>query len=178
MAELRTVARPYARAAFQKALSESALASWSEQLEQLGKIALHERVAAFIASPSNTAEQKAGKLAGICGDQISQSQKNFLQVLADNNRLGLLPEVFALFEELKAEQENNVQVVLTTAYPLDAGAEERISSALKSRLSSEVSVETAVDASLMGGALIKVGDSVIDGTVKGRLAKLATAMNS
>lgn len=178
MAEIRTVARPYARAAFQKALASNALDSWSDALEQLGKVALNSNIAAYIAAPAATAKSKADKLAEICSEHLNGEQKNFIAVLAENNRLSLLPEIHSVFEALKAEQESNVQVVLTTAYPLDGSAEEKITSALKSKLNSDVTVETAVDASLLGGALIKVGDSVIDGSVKGRLAKLATAMNS
>ena len=98
--------------------------------------------------------------------------------MASNGRLALLPEISNLFEEFKAQQESNLQVFVQTAYELDPATQEKISSALKSKLNSEVTVETSIDATLLGGALIKVGDAVIDGSVKGRLAKLATAMNS
>lgn len=178
MAELRTVARPYAKAAFQKALDLSALDGWSSALEQLKVVSLQGKVADLISAPSFTAEAKADRLSNICGDTLTDAQKNFVSVLASNGRLALLPEISNLFEEFKAQQESNLQVVVQTAYELDPATQEKISSALKSKLNSEVTVETSIDATLLGGALIKVGDAVIDGSVKGRLAKLATAMNS
>ena len=178
MAELRTVARPYAKAAFQKALEAGGLDVWSSALSQLKAVSSQEKVAELIVAPSLTAAAKAQSLAEICGDVLGSEQKNFVSVLAVNNRLSLLPEISNLFEEFKAQQQSNVQVVVQPAYTLDAETEQRISSALKSKLNSDVTVETSVDATLLGGALIKVGDAVIDGSVKGRLAKLATAMNS
>ncbi len=178
MAELRTIARPYAKAAFQTAIAKNALAEWASGLLDLGRVAKVEDVSNLLGSPSLTARQKAAQLDALCGDAFSSELKNFVSVLADNGRLPLLPEIYTLFEELKAEHENNVNVVLQTAYPLDTDTESKIVSALKSKLNRDVAVETAVDKSLLGGALIKVGDAVIDGSVKGRLSKLATAINS
>ena len=178
MAELRTIARPYAKAAFQTALAQNDLASWAQGLLDLGRVTKVDTVSSLLTAPNFTAEQKASQLVSICGEGFSAPLKSFVSVLADYNRLPLLPEIYTLFEELKAEHENNVNVVVNTAFPLDAETKNKIVSALKSKLNRDVAVETAVDKSLLGGALIKVGDAVIDGSVKGRLAKLTTAMNS
>ena len=99
-------------------------------------------------------------------------------MLANYKRLSLLPEIERLFDELKSERERSVNVVVNSAFPLDSAAEQKLATVLKQKLQREVSVETTVDESLLGGVLIKAGDVVIDGSVKGRLAKLAEAMNS
>lgn len=178
MAELRTIARPYAKAAFQTALAKGELPAWASALVDLSGVTRVDKVEGFLKSPGLTADAKAEKLLSLCGESFSSQLKGFVRVLADFNRLTLLPEISSLFDELKSEHESNVNVVLNTAYPLDTDTESKIISALKSKLNRDVTVETAVDSSLLGGALIKVGDAVIDGSIKGRLNKLATAMNS
>lgn len=178
MAELRTIARPYAKAAFQTALANGELPTWASALIDLGSVTQVDKVEGFLKAPGLTAEAKAEKLLSLCGEGFSSQLKGFVRVLAKFNRLTLLPEICALFDELKSEHESTVNVVLNTAYPLDTDTENKIVSALKSKLNRDVQVETAVDDSLLGGALIKVGDAVIDGSIKGRLNKLATAMNS
>lgn len=178
MAELRTIARPYAKAAFQQAVSGASLASWSDGLKLLAQLTLTPEVAKLIASPAITSALKAEKLLAVCGEDFSAQQKNFVSVLAENKRLELLPEIFQLFDEYRAEQESSVNVVVNTAFPLDTDSQNKLAAVLKNKLQRDVTVETAVDKSLLGGVLIKAGDTVIDGSIKGRLAKLAEAMNS
>jgi len=178
MAELRTIARPYAKAAFQVGLEQNSLAEWGQALATLGQLAQVDKVSQLLDAPSLTAAQKTEKLLSLCGDSFPKSVINFVGSLSAYGRLSLLPEIYRLFDELKAEHESNVNVVVKTAYPLDDATENKIASALKNKLNREIAVEVAVDESLLGGAIIKVGDSVIDGSIKGRLAKLATAMNS
>jgi len=177
MAESRTVARPYAKAAFAQALAQAQLSQWSTGLNTLSAVASQPAVESLIATPSLTANDKAAQLINICADDLNGEMRNFVQVLADNKRLSLLPEVVELFEELKAEQESSVNIVVNSAYPLDGELENRLAAALKQKLQREVTVETAIDKTLLGGALIKAGDIVIDSSVKGRLAKLTEAMN-
>lgn len=178
MAEAKTIARPYAKAAFESALAADALDSWAEALALLSAISQQAKVQALVGSPSLTGSAKSAQLLALCSDELNQPQQNFVQMLADNKRLALLPEIEILFGELKAERERTVNVLVNSAYPLDQAAEDKLAAVLKQKLDCEINVTTAVDESLLGGVLIKAGDVVIDGSVKGRLAKLAEAMNS
>lgn len=177
MAELRTIARPYAKAAFQQALADAQLEQWLSALALLAAVSQTDVVTQLIASPGLTAAQKGGQICELCGDDLSASMNNFVHVLADNKRLELLSEIYQLFDELKSAQESSVNVIVSSAFSLDSSAESQLAAALKQKLQQDVTVETFVDKSLLGGVLIKAGDIVIDSSVKGRLAKLAEAMN-
>jgi len=114
----------------------------------------------------------------VCGDAINDKGRNFMRVLADNKRLPLLPEIAVLFEEFKANQEKSVDVDVVSAFPLEQAVAERLAQVLRGKLQREVTINASVDSSLLGGVLVRAGDVVIDGSVRGRLAKLALAMNS
>ena len=176
MAELRTLARPYAKAVFQVASEQNNTAGWSENLALLKAVTGHQAVARLIASPSMTAGLQIEKLAGLLGDDIDDSTKNFLTILAENKRLPLLPQIADLYEELKAQKERSVDVSISAAYPLDEQTESKLAAALREKLQRDIKVKTSIDKSLLGGVLVKAGDIVIDGSIKGRLAKLAGAM--
>ena len=177
MAELTTLARPYARAAFESAHEASALAAWSEALTLLAAISAETPVKSLVASPTLTAEKKSQSIVDICEGELNQTQQNFVRTLADNDRLPLLPEITVLFELYKANQEKSVDVTINTAFELDDEMTSKLASALKSKLQRDVQVSTAVDRSLIGGVVVRAGDIVIDGSVKGRLAKLAEAVS-
>ncbi len=177
MAELRTLARPYAKAAFEFANASGQLTQWAESLATLSAVCQTKPLQALIASPSETAAVKAKKLLDVCGDTINSATGNLVNLLAENKRLALLPELYELFNELKLEQESSVDVLVKSAFPISTELENKLSSALKEKLKREVSVETTVDDTLVGGVLIKAGDIVIDDSIKGRLAKLSEAMN-
>ena len=178
MAELSTLARPYARAAFDYARERGNLADWSAQLAICAAIVAEPRVADLLDSPAHTSEQQAEAFNGVCGDATGADIKGFIRVLASNKRLSLLPEIRARFEELKAEQEHRVDVEVVSAFDLDADTVGKLSQALARKLDREVKVSTSTDSGLLGGVLIRAGDLVIDGSVRGRLNKLAEAMNS
>ncbi len=178
MAELSTLARPYARAAFEYAREKGALAQWAEQLATCAAVAANERVAELLDSPSNTSDEQAQALNALCGDATGAEVQNFVRVLASNKRLALLPEIRAQFEQLKASLEQRVDVEVVSAFDLDAGAVDKLAQALGRKLEREVQVSTSTDSDLLGGVLIRAGDLVIDGSVRGRLNKLAEAMNS
>lgn len=178
MAELTTLARPYAKAAFEVALNAGNLETWSKMLNQVAVVIENEKVLAVLSSPSLTGEQQAEIVINLCGDEINVQAQNFVSVLAENKRLELLPEIVDLFEILKANQEKTVEVDVLTAFPLADSTEQNIAKALKERLQREVSIRSEVDKSLLGGMIIRAGDLVIDGSVRGKLGKLAEAMNS
>ncbi len=178
MAELSTLARPYARAAFEYAHGKGELTGWSGALTTAAAVSRDTRVATMLASPAHTAEQQAAAMVELCGDALAAEHQNFIKVLATNKRLPLLPEICELFEQLKAEQERSVDVTVVSAYEMEDAAEQNLAQVLSKKLEREVKVETQVDASLLGGVVIRAGDLVIDGSVRGRLNKLSEAMNS
>jgi len=178
MAELSTLARPYARAAFEHAVARGGLADWSNALAQLAAISQNETVALLLASPAHTAEQMADTLADLVGEGLGADHKNFINVLSENKRLPLLTEISRLFEDYKANQEKSVDVDVWSAFELSDETEQTLARVLTKKLEREVRVESQVDQSLIGGVLIRAGDLVIDGSVRGRLKKLAEAMNS
>jgi F-type H+-transporting ATPase subunit delta len=178
MAELSTLARPYARAAFEYAHERGSLDTWSRALATAAAVSRDDRVASLLSSPAQTAEQLASRLIELCGDDLSDEHGNFLRVLAANKRLPLLVEIREIFEKLKADQERSVDVTVVSAYALENEAEQSLTRVLSKKLERDVKVETEVDESLLGGVLIRAGDLVIDGSVRGRLNKLSEAMNS
>jgi ATP synthase F1 subcomplex delta subunit len=177
MAELTTLARPYAKAAFECARVNKDLQAWSEALTLAANVTANEKVATLLSSPGLTSQQKATAVVELCGDKLTDKQQNFVTVLAENSRLTLLPQVRELFELYKANQEKSVDVDIQSAFDIDSTIEASLAKALTIKLDREVSLKTSVDKSLLGGAVIRAGDTVIDGSVRGKLAKLAEAMN-
>ncbi|WP_317932864.1 F0F1 ATP synthase subunit delta [Halioxenophilus sp. WMMB6] len=178
MAELTTLARPYAKAAFEYAKGANALAVWAEQLSVAAAVSQSETVAKVLASPLLTAAQKGDTFVEVCGDALNDKGKNFIRNLAANKRLGLLPAISSLFEEFKAQLEKSVDVDVTSAFELPQATLDKLATALKTKLGRDVTVKGLIDESLLGGVVIRAGDTVIDDSVKGRLAKLAEAMNA
>lgn len=178
MAQLTTLARPYARAAFETAVAANKLGAWSEMLGLLGALVQEDRVVGFLLAPSHNATQQADALIELCGESIDDSVKNFVRVLATNKRLVLLGEIVRLFEELKADHERVVDVEVVSAFSMDEAAQQKLASALKQRLQRDVKLNTSVDKSLIGGLVVRAGDLVIDGSVRGKLNKLIETMNA
>lgn len=178
MAELTTLARPYAKAAFEYAQVHQQLANWSAMLGLAAAVSQDSRMQSVLKAPRLTSKDKATTFIEVCGDQFDAQARNFIQVLSENNRLSLLPEIAALFELYKAEQEKSVDVDVTSAYALSNEQQDKLAKVLSARLGREVRLHAAEDASLIGGVLIRAGDLVIDGTVRGKIAKLAEALKS
>ncbi|MFT4612909.1 MAG: F-type H+-transporting ATPase subunit delta [Bacteroidia bacterium] len=178
MAELSTLARPYAKAAFEYARDNSALSEWASQLATCASVVADERVSAALDRPSLTNEQQSQTLNELCGDATSGEVKNLVSILASNKRLALLPEIYTQFGLYKANQEKAVDVEVISAFDLDDSMVNRLAEVLRGKLERDVKVSTSTDQELLGGVLIRAGDMVIDGSVRGRLNKLAEAMNS
>ncbi|PWV62371.1 F0F1 ATP synthase subunit delta [Plasticicumulans acidivorans] len=182
MAETTTVARPYARAAFEHAKGKkSGLKKWSELLTVLATVVHDTAMQAAISSPALSFEDKAGLVLDVCratvGDKaVSEDFVNFVRLLAENRRLETVTEIAALYEMLKAEAEKSIKAEVRSAFELDDAQKAKIAEALKQRLQRDVDVDVVVDESLLGGAIIRAGDVVIDGSARGQLAKFATAL--
>lgn len=178
MAESITLARPYAKAAFEVAVADKALAEWSAMLGTLAAVAADAKVSSLLKNPSLTAEKQSDALLAICGDEVSDKGKTMVRLLADNSRLPLLPEIAQIFEVLKAAKEKSIDVELSTAFALSDVLLEQLTQALQKRLDRQVKLHTNIDQGLIGGAVIRAGDTVIDNSVRGKLNKLAESLSS
>src|SRR5688572_2563510 len=178
MAERTTTARPYAKAIFALARQGNKLAETSAGLIRAAQVVADPRVRALLGSPHVSAAQLAELVNGVAGNRLDEHGRNFVSLLAQNRRLGFLPEIAALYEQMKAEVENAVDVEVTAATPLSADQESRYAAALQKKLGRSIRLRTRVDGSLLGGAVLKAGDLVIDGSIKGRLERLATELTA
>ena len=178
MADRATIARPYARAAFAHAHAAKELPAWSKLLGTAAVAAADARVARLIGNPHVTGEQLVELLVDVSKGAAGKDGKNFLRALAANRRLALLPAIAAQFEVLRAETENVVDVEVIAAREIAAPQQKRLAEALKRRLGREVRMHTRIDESLIGGAIVRAGDLVIDGSLKGRLARLGSALTN
>lgn len=176
MAEIATIARPYANAVFDIAKAEKHLDAWSRQLSFAAAAAAEPTVKQVIDAPSVTNDEKAQKIAQVCGDALDQMGRRFVQVLARNKRLNLLPEISAQFEKLRAQEEKSLDVEVISAYELTEQEQTRLADVLHRRFEREIQLTSRVDATLMGGVIIRAGDTVIDGSVRGKLEKLAESL--
>jgi len=173
MQENITIARPYARAAFEQANADGELASWSTLLELLGRIVTDPLMDALIRNPKVTREQLSGILLDICGGQLHEKGKNFVRILVASGRLTVAKQISMLYENLKADAEGIAEVEVISAYPLEDSQRAQIQKVMTKRLGKKIEVTTHVDQSLIGGAIIRAGDSVIDASLKGRLQQLS-----
>jgi F-type H+-transporting ATPase subunit delta len=176
VAEKSTVARPYARAVFELAREHSALPKWSTVLADLARIIALPIVHRLIGSPRATPEDRAAVIIEIAGDALDGQGRDLTKLLAENRRLELLPEIAAIFETLRSDSEGTVAVEMRAAAPVDKEQQEQIRAALSKRLGRDVHLRSSVDESLLGGAIIRAGDLVIDGSLKNKLERLAGAM--
>ncbi len=178
MAERITTARPYAKAIFSLARMGNTLAETSAGLTRAAEVVADPRVHALLGSPHVTPAQLAEIVTGVVGAGLDENSRNFISLLAANRRLGFLPEIAALFELMKSELENAVDVEVVAASKLTPDQESRYAAALQKKLGRSVRLHTRVDGSLIGGAVLKAGDLVIDGSIKGRLDRLAVEMTA
>jgi F-type H+-transporting ATPase subunit delta len=176
MAEKTTIARPYAQAILALAKEQNALQQWSDMLQFAAAVAADEEMAAIIASPKLSSEQLAELFLDICGDKLNEHGKNMIRVLAENDRLDTLTEITALFEIERAQSEGIIEAQVVSAVELNDAQKSGITESLKKRLGRDVTLNCSVDASIVGGAIIRAGDVVIDGSVTGKLEELATAL--
>jgi F-type H+-transporting ATPase subunit delta len=178
MAERTTTARPYAKAIFALARTSNTLPATSASLIRAAEVVADPRVHELLGSPHVTAAQLSEFVTGIVGAGLDEYGRNFITLLAQNRRLGFLPEIAALFEQMKAEVENAVDVEVISATALSSDQESRYAAALQKKLGRTVRLHTKVDGTLLGGAVLRAGDLVIDGSIKGRLERLATELTA
>ncbi|MCF6255149.1 MAG: F0F1 ATP synthase subunit delta [Gammaproteobacteria bacterium] len=176
MAEKSTIARPYAEAVFQLADANGQLKEWSAMLQTVALIATDAGMQGIIGNTSVNKAQLAQLVIDVAGDVLTDSGRNLIKLLAENRRLDVIAEITVQFEILKAETEKTVEAEMVCAQKVSAKQQSMIAAKLKARLGREVSLKCTVDESLMGGAIIKAGDMVIDGSVSGQLNKLSVEL--
>ena len=177
MSELTNVARPYAKAAFDYAVEQNALAAWADMLFFAAEVVKNPVVTERLESNA-AAESQAEFIIQICGEQLNGAGQNLIKVMAENKRLSALPAVFEAYLVLKAEHEKEATVDVVSATALSADQQDKLIAALSQRLARKVKLNCSVDPTIVGGMLIKAGDMVIDGSVRGKLDRLATALQS
>lgn len=176
MSELSTVARPYAKAAFDFALEQGQLDKWQQMLQFSALVVSDEQVMDLINS-SLASSKVSDTFIKICGEQLDQYGQNFIRVMADNKRLAVLPAVFDAFLELRAEQESIKNIEIVSANKLTKAQEAKIAKAMEKRLGTKVRITSSVDNSLIAGVIIHYDDVVIDGSSRGQLNRLSQELS-
>ena len=177
MSEMITVARPYAKAAFEFAVESNTLDQWHQMLTFAAEVAKNQDIKAFL-SGSSSAEKMAEVFNQICGDQLDEKGQNLVKIMAENGRLPVLPAVVELYGELKAEYNKVIDVDVISAVELVTEQVDKLSAALEKRLERKVNLNCSVDASVVSGLVIKAGDIVIDSTIRGKLDRLSDTLQS
>jgi F-type H+-transporting ATPase subunit delta len=177
MAELTTLARPYAKAAFEYAIEAKQLAEWSELLGFATQVVSDESMQQLLNSPHLTKDDQQDAMLKVCSDIQDQQAINFIKLLAQNGRLIALPEIEVLFNFLRSEFEKTVDAKITSATELNEKQITQIKEKLGAKLGRKVETSVEVDPDLLGGLIIKAEDLVIDGSVRGQLAKLSDTLN-
>ena len=173
MSQTLTLARPYARAAYQASRDTGSTGDWSQALAFAARVAVDPQVDGLLGDPRLS---RADAVTLLSPEKASEAVSGFLGLLAQNGRLKLLPEISGLFEQYRAEADHVVRARITSAAKMSQAEVDTLVTALKRRFGSEIEVEMGVDESLIGGAVIDAGDVVIDGSVKGKLARLEAAL--
>ena len=176
MAELVTIARPYAEAAFRLAAEQGNAQRWSEMLELLEAVVTDEAVASRLGDPNFDDRALESLILGTLGERLDGNGRNLVQVLIQNARLDVVPEIRALFEELRREQEGVLEAKIVAAMHVDDAQFRQLVTTLEKKFGRKVNARVEIDPELIGGARIVIGDKVIDATVRGRLEEMAAAL--
>ncbi len=178
MAELTTLARPYAKAVFDAAKDQDAVDLWDQALAFAAQVAADQEVKIILANPVLSEQRKAELFADCFEEQLPEALRNFLLILAENKRLALLPAISELFRLHRADLERTVKINISTAFEMTAEQQQKMIDALSRKLERKVELESSVDQTLIGGVVVRTGDLVIDASVRGKLARMASAVGS
>lgn len=169
---MTTIARPYVAAAFEYASAKQELPAWESMLQAAASLTLDPSVARLLQNPNATKQQLADIFCEILKPQLSLERTNFIRLLAENGRLTLLPEIAELFGTFRAAEEQTITVQVVSATELDSVYQQKLVEALKKRLQRQVKLQNTVDESLLGGIIVRAGDMVVDGSIRGKLTRL------
>jgi F-type H+-transporting ATPase subunit delta len=174
MAEATTIARPYAQAVFEIARDEKSFDKWSDNLAMIAMVVNDAKFYQILGNPKIPNAKIAELLLAVCGSKISGLGTNFIKILVTNGRIKVAPQIAAIYEELRAEAEKSIGVDIVSAQPLSSEQQDKLASALRDRLKRDVHLHCRVDEAIIGGAIIRAGDQVIDGSVSGQLSRLVS----
>jgi len=177
MSELTTVARPYARAAFEFAVEHKNIKAWSEMLAFAASVVKNPTMADLLKG-ERAAQELASLFINVCDDQLDKHGQNFIKIMAENGRLSVLPRVTELYADLEAELKKEIDVTVVSAYALSKKQKDELSKSLEKRLARKVNLNCSIDKSLIAGMVITAGDLVIDSTAKGQLNRLSGTLQS
>jgi len=178
MAEITTIARPYAEAVAKLAGETQGWKAWSDMLALAAQVATDPQVAALAGNPAIPAERVADVIVSVCGSGLHAEGVNFVRMLAENKRFNALPEIARMFEEIKADQEGLLEARITTAFELSAEQMTGLVAKLEAKFGQKITASQEVDTGLIGGVVIQVGDEVMDASVRGRLASMAATLKA
>lgn len=176
MQQNTTQARPYATAVFELAQAESDLAAWSEMLRLLNLIVSDSQMQRLLNDPRLDSEFLADFVLDISAERLSEAGRNFVRVLADAGRLSLAPQIYQLFEQRRTESEGVVDVEVVSAYELEQHEQDKIAAVMAKRFGKKINISARIDGSLIGGMVIRTGDSVIDASIRGKLRQLGSEL--
>lgn len=177
MSELTTIARPYAKAAFELAVEKGTVEAWNEMLFFAGQVTSDEQVQALLGSIA-TETQQSEIIIKLCAEQLNEQGQNLIKLMAENERLAAIPAVAELFAEFKADYDKEIEVDVVSATVLADDAQAKLVAALEKRFARKVKLNCSIDEAIVSGLVIKAGDTVIDGSVRGKLDRLATSLQS
>ena len=178
MAEPTTIARPYAEAAFRLAQEGNALPAWSQMLGLVSSVIADARIAAALDNPRLSTADKESLVLSVLGNKLDTLGRNFVRILIDGDRITLLPQIAALFEDLRNSAEGVAKAVIESAFPMSEGQIAELTATLQKRFGKKIETTVEIDPALIGGARITVGDTVIDGSVQAKLQAMATQLRS
>ena len=178
MAESVTIARPYAEALFRAAKESGNLAKWAEQISLLGQVAANPEARAAIGDPNVAASQLVDLFRSACGTAVAAELSNFIQLLSNNDRLGLMPEIAGLYEQYKQAEEGTKQAEIISAFPMDDAQVKTLVPQLEAVFKTKLETSVSVDPELIEGIKVIVGDQMLDASVRGKLDTMATALNN
>lgn len=176
MSSVTTLSRPYAKAAFELAREGQNLAQWDDMLTLASRIVEDDAFAGLVENPLISASRVAQVITDAAGDDFNDRFRGYLKVLADNDRLGLLPEITRLYRLQREAAERRLRVRVVSAVPLDDDQSARMRDALARRFDRDIELENVIDPGVIGGAIVYAGDEVIDGSLRGRLQKLSGSL--
>jgi F-type H+-transporting ATPase subunit delta len=176
MTDFTTAARPYANAVYDLAHESSELGSWSDALANLAAVVNDAQISKLLDAPESGKNQKGELIIQVLGDKLNEQQQNLVRLMAENGRLKLMPDVLEQFEVARAKAENKVEAEVISAFELTAKQTGELVNTLKNKLGCEVTLTTTIDKSLIGGVVIKAGDTIIDASMKSQLNSLALSL--
>jgi F-type H+-transporting ATPase subunit delta len=178
MAELTTIARPYAEAAFELAQAANALPAWSSMLRYVSAVVAETAMARSLDNPRFTPGDKESLILSVCGEKLDSMGRQFVRVLVEADRVAVLPQIAALFDELKNDAEGVATARIDSAFPLTDAQLAELKEALEKRFGKKIEATVNVDPELVGGARITVGDTVIDASVRAQLQSMANQLRT